>query len=275
MNANIPTDKYTLIIGAMKCGTTSLYSYLQGHPQICPAKVKEPEFFSKSPSNAANNINHYQDLWDFNPIKHKYVIEASTGYTKYPMKKNVPKNIYNYGIQPKFIYIIRNPFDRIISHFNFMQKSDSWSLGICDSHLINTSNYYLQLEQFKPYFPVENFLVLDFDTLKDNPKSILSDVYNFLGLSHDYYPETYSVANETKLMSKVERKLKTSKSNALINILPGPIKTIGKAVLRRVAPPPTKRKLSDKETKLIYDALKDDMKKLNQTYKFDTKKWGF
>lgn len=33
----IPVDAYALIIGAMKCGTSSLYDYLQGHPEICPA----------------------------------------------------------------------------------------------------------------------------------------------------------------------------------------------------------------------------------------------
>lgn len=45
MPGTIPHDRYLLIIGAMKCGTSSLYDYLSGHPQLCPALIKEPEYF--------------------------------------------------------------------------------------------------------------------------------------------------------------------------------------------------------------------------------------
>lgn len=38
-----------LIIGAMKCGTTSLYHYLCEHPNIVPAREKELHF-KKGPS---------------------------------------------------------------------------------------------------------------------------------------------------------------------------------------------------------------------------------
>ena len=33
-----------LIIGAQKCGTTSLYNYLIQHPQVCAASQKELHF---------------------------------------------------------------------------------------------------------------------------------------------------------------------------------------------------------------------------------------
>lgn len=35
------------IIGAMKSGTTSLYAYLNSHPQIYMSEFKEPEYFAK------------------------------------------------------------------------------------------------------------------------------------------------------------------------------------------------------------------------------------
>ena len=110
MTDRIPRDAYAIIIGSMKCGTTTLYSYLQGHPQICPSITKEPAFFTKNHPHAIQ-VDNYSDLWSYNESVHKYALEASTGYTKYPSEPNVAKNIYNYGIRPKFIYIIRNPFD--------------------------------------------------------------------------------------------------------------------------------------------------------------------
>ena len=104
MLAGIPKDAYVIIIGAMKCGTSSLYDHLQKHPEICPAIAKEPEFFSENQSQKIL-AESYNELWSFDGSVHKYALEASTGYTKYPSEPKVPKNIFDYGINPKFIYI--------------------------------------------------------------------------------------------------------------------------------------------------------------------------
>ena len=98
----IPRDAYVLIIGAMRCGTTSLYTYLQGHPAICPAITKESEFFSEHQFHGVS-VGNYCDLWTFDDTIHKYALEASTGYAKYPAEPNVARNIFFYGISPKFI----------------------------------------------------------------------------------------------------------------------------------------------------------------------------
>ncbi|MCD6186536.1 MAG: sulfotransferase domain-containing protein [Desulfuromusa sp.] len=235
MSNRIPRDAYAIIIGAMKCGTTSLYSYLKKHPEICPASVKEPEFFSENQGHGVQ-VENYRNLWTFDDTVHKYALEASTGYTKYPSEQNVPKNILDYGISPKFIYIIRNPFDRISSHFNFMQKNKSWLLNITDTHLINTSNYFLQLEQYKRYFPLEDILILDFDELRDNPALVLKRTYGFLDLSHRYFPKKYKVKNITETK---------------------------------------KHTLTDSDKEFVYNELKDGMANLYYTYGFEVRKWGF
>ena len=64
MADRIPKDAYAIIIGAMKCGTSSLYSYLEGHPEICPAVGKEPEFFSENQALTLQ-VDNYSDLWSF------------------------------------------------------------------------------------------------------------------------------------------------------------------------------------------------------------------
>ncbi len=43
-----------VIIGAMKCGTTSLYKYLDMHPEIRMSELKEPDFF----------VDTWEELWD-------------------------------------------------------------------------------------------------------------------------------------------------------------------------------------------------------------------
>ncbi len=273
MHNIIRPDAYAMIIGAMKCGTTSLYDYLQGHPEICPSITKEPEFFSENQGHGSN-VKDYNDLFSFDASTHKYALEASTGYTKYPMEPRVPENIFNYGINPKFIYLIRNPFDRITSHFNYMQKNASWLLDIDDSHIISTCNYFQQLEKYRQFFPAESILILDFDGLKNNPAMVLKQVYEFLNISSSYFPETYEIANVTQPESKFVRSLNRSKIAHLSKYVPKSLRQFGKTILQK-ASPPSKRILTNKEKEFIYNSLKEDMCSLHRDYGFNVSKWGF
>jgi hypothetical protein len=235
MSNTIPNDAYALIIGAMKAGTTSLFSYLQDHPEICPASIKEPEFFSQNQEHKPI-LNHYSDLWDFNTEIHKYALEASTGYSKYPIESSVPQSIFDYGLQPKFIYIVRNPFDRIESHLNFISPQDDLDKKNLYLRAIHFSKYMTQLERYFEYFSRESFLILDFDELCQSPESLLRKVYGFLDISSDYFPETYKVENIT------------------------PTKT---------------RRLSPAERAMIFDILKLDLYRFQKHYGFNIQKWGF
>ena len=62
----------------MKCGTTSLFSYLAEHPQIAPCSSKEPCFFSKE-DNWKKGYEWYQQLWKSKEIDWR-IIEATKYY---------------------------------------------------------------------------------------------------------------------------------------------------------------------------------------------------
>jgi len=68
----------------MKCGTSSLYSDFAKHPDDLPCITKEPEFFSEHQKHCYNGVTNYEDLWNFDPGVHRFALEVSTGYTKYP-----------------------------------------------------------------------------------------------------------------------------------------------------------------------------------------------
>ena len=91
MSQTIPDDGFVIIVGAMKAGTTSLFDYLKAHPAICPAMMKEPEYFTHYQHHGFRargiNIKQYSDLWQFDPSQHRYALEASTGYTKVPLRR--------------------------------------------------------------------------------------------------------------------------------------------------------------------------------------------
>ena len=148
--------KHIILIGAMKCGTTTLYDHLIKHPEIAEGIAKEPEFFSiNMGGNPELKKGKYIDKFLIDGGKHRFTLDASTGYTKYPAEEGVPGRIKEYGIDPYFVYIVRNPLERIKSHYNFMKRDVLWNEKIDSPHLINTSSYYMQLEQYTKHFSKE------------------------------------------------------------------------------------------------------------------------
>src|SRR5688572_7713518 len=117
-----------LIIGAAKAGTTSLYSYLNQHPQIFMSPVKEPNFFAlegeklnfRGPGDA-QVINRYSITQlesyraHFKGITQETCIgEASTLYLDHP---KAVERIQHYTPKARLITILRDPVERAFSNF--------------------------------------------------------------------------------------------------------------------------------------------------------------
>lgn len=261
-----------MIIGSMKSGTTSLFDYLIKHPEICPAIIKEPEYFSKKMGVEKYKKGQYIDLFNLDRGIHKFTLEASTGYTKFPTEKGVPERIKAYGLNPKFIYIVRNPFDRISSHYNFMKKNLDSKTKIDSLHSINISKYYTQIEEYRKYFPASSILILDFDELKNDPQSIYNTIFEFIGASKLNIEANYVVKNKTTPINIKKTKLKQSLYD-ISQWIPSYLKKFGNKILDFLYPV-RQEKLTKKQVKRIKRILKEDMCNLKKIYNIDVAKWG-
>lgn len=268
---------YALIIGAMKSGTTSLYEYLCSNPEICRCKTKEPNFFIDKNENKKDK-KVYSDLWNFNPRKNSYCLEASTGYTKYPFNKGVPYRIKKYGIKPKFLYIVRNPVERIESHYNFLRISKSTSVsGFTDRRLIEVSKYFKQMERFLRVFPnKERYKIVNFKRFIEDHKRVLEECKKFLGIKGDFKYEEIRPQNKTP---RRKTDLWISRMGNIKNII-GKMFSEGqrKKIKRFIGmfSPRTeyvKMKKSDRIT--LKNMLREDMHKFENEFNFDVSKWGF
>ena len=86
-------NRYCLLIGAMKSGTTALYERLCQHPAIARCTEKEPNYFS-NPEHYSRGIDWYQALWrDWDDDVHRWALEASTSYSKLPQPCDVVAKI--------------------------------------------------------------------------------------------------------------------------------------------------------------------------------------
>lgn len=94
------------IVGAPKCGTTSLAAWLSEHPQIYMSPVKEPHYFNRDGMYLTETLQDYDALFAGAAEKHLAVGEASTHYLY--SREAVP-GILDYQPDARFIVCIRNP----------------------------------------------------------------------------------------------------------------------------------------------------------------------
>ena len=207
-----------LIIGAMKAGTTSLHNFLGGHPEIFTSRsMKEPNLFLSM--DQCDRYNPFLD--EFTPRYYRYggktdeellqrmlqdysgqkmIGESSTEYTKHPFHgSQTPAIIKRNNRSMKFIYILRNPVERIVSHYLYMNQRFRMTVGdrmpvpsvngfneVLSRNLmrfLSPSLYAMQLERYLEHFDPSQFKVLLFEEMSLNVEATLQDIFRFLGVN--------------------------------------------------------------------------------------------
>eukprot|EP01111_Echinosteliopsis_oligospora_P016773 TRINITY_DN7077_c0_g1_i1.p1 TRINITY_DN7077_c0_g1~~TRINITY_DN7077_c0_g1_i1.p1 ORF type:complete len:347 (-),score=34.18 TRINITY_DN7077_c0_g1_i1:15-1055(-) len=102
-----------LIIGAMKCGTTSLDYYLQDHPSIVKHSLKEIRFFKKFYFSGIEWYSrHFKDV---DLTDGRLIGEATPGYLRWP---GAPDRMYLTVPNVKLIVALRDPSFRSYSQYH-------------------------------------------------------------------------------------------------------------------------------------------------------------
>ena len=177
------------IIGAMKSGTTSLHEYLSTHPDVYMSRIKEPGFFAECVKYYPKNFEWYMSL--FKDVKDEKIIgESSTHYTKLPLCEGVVQRLWEHNPEARFIYIMRHPVKRTISHYWYNVKCGGEHRDIItalkkNQEYISYSDYAYQLTPYIERFDKENILTLTFEDLTSRPDSTLKNVFNWLGVRSD------------------------------------------------------------------------------------------
>ena len=273
-------NNFVLIIGAMKCGTTSLFNYLAEHPQIAACSDKEPCFFSKK-DNWKKGYEWYQQLWNWNPDKHKIALEASTSYTRIPSYSNAAEKIAKVNAKFKFIYIMRDPLERIKSHYNyskikgFVETQNKTSKEI-DWRIIETTKYCKQIDEYYRRFPASDILLLDFTTLKQNPTHLLRKICLFLDIDSEYefkLSEAHNVSKNLIVNSPIWNLMKKNLllRSGIAKFIPQKQKNMLRSMLGSKFKEEIEFSTTQKQS--ILNELQSDLEKLKLHYNFDTSTW--
>ncbi len=182
------------IIGAPKAGTTSVHRYLDQHPGIQMSTVKEPRFFAGPengipyPPDWVGTRAEYESLFDPAAAVRG---ESSTDYATHPRREGVPARIKELVPDAKFIYLVRDPIARTISHYKMEvallgeRRTLREALGDFSdlrSPYLSPSLYATQLELYLSAFPRERILVLDQADLQGDRRATLREIFSFLSV---------------------------------------------------------------------------------------------
>lgn len=216
--------QYFFIIGAMKAGTTSLFKYLAGHPDLCPSSRKEPRVF-RNPGNPEQQRAEFLELFR-ERREERWCFEASTAYTKYPLFHGVPQRLCAVVPDARFVYLVRNPVERVWSQYvhNLAhgRESRSFVRALAERpDYLNTSRYYLQLTQYLDVVPRDRVLVRVFEEMVQDPAATVRAICEFLGVDATYYPTVGDVAyNASGDKRRAPRTLKMARTFGADEILP-------------------------------------------------------
>lgn len=195
------------IIGAPKCGTTSLAKWLSEHPNIYMSPIKEPFYYSSDIKNQKIRTFHeYKRLFEGVTGDHSAIGEASTTYLYSQVA--VP-NIEETLEYPKYIIMIRNPVDMAYSlhgqqlvsfNENIRSFPDAWALAEArqkgekvpprckDPKLLDYPGFCslgTLLERLFGYVERDRVLILVLDDVRANPRNEYLKVLDFLGVKDD------------------------------------------------------------------------------------------
>ena len=210
------------IVGAPKCGTTSLYKYLKGHPEIYLPEKKELHFFSaesikknaegpgdkEAISKICSDVDAYKAQFDNCP-SNKIAGDVSPSYLYY---YDVASSIKQFSPNAKIVIVLRNPAKKAFSQWSHMLRSGQESLSFRDGlkeepkrvsnawndmwHYIEGSRYARGVRHYLEVFGEERVKIILFEEMVDNTDSILAALFNFLGVDPSVKLDTATVHNE-------------------------------------------------------------------------------
>jgi hypothetical protein len=174
-----------IIIGAMKCGTTSLHFQLRRHPQIAMSRSKELNFFVEE-RNWKRGVEWYAARFrDGTPIRG----ESSPSYSWAARFPGVPIRMHAVVPDARLVYMVRDPIERLISHWVHTVADGTERRPLAevsaDDLYIDRSSYWRQISLYLDHYPSSRILIVAMEDLSRDPASTLRTVLEFLDVDPD------------------------------------------------------------------------------------------
>ena len=173
-----------VIIGAMKCGTSTLHDQLAAQPGFFLTDPKEPNYFS-DPEQFARGASWYASLFD-GAAEGELRGESSTHYTKLPTYPETVARLAAAVPEVRCVYVMRHPVDRLVSHYihEWSERTITTTLDQAARdvpRLVEYGCYAMQLAPFLERFGRDRVLPVFFERLMAEPQAEFERIGRFLG----------------------------------------------------------------------------------------------
>ena len=180
-----------IVIGAGKAGTTSLWGYLSGHPEVFTARQKELNFFTTE-HNWSLGLPWYEQQFEGAGLA-SAVGEASGNYTNWPEYAGVPERMARVIPDVRLLYVIRHPIERMVSAYRYLRiegrEHRTMEAAFRERQLyLNVSRYSSQIEQFLEHFARAQLHVVVSEDLRDRREETMRRVFSFLEVDPTIVP---------------------------------------------------------------------------------------
>ena len=295
------------IIGAPKCGTTSLFHWLSEHPEICSSKRKETWFFAGReldhldirPNHRHGSLSDY--LSCFKPVDECTRVKME-GSSHYLYSETALNFLSEFSPKPRIIVLLRNPANRIWSHFNYIRQravapvdipfaeyvdallngnakhdgifsQEPWVQHLLENQL-SYSNYHQHLGGWFERFPRDNILVMMFEELVMDTPSLVPDIADWAGVNPAYY-DGYAFKATNVTRSRVSESIRRCLKGYAAYIPRAVINTARQVVDKSLATGGIKMSPSDLSAiSRLKDFFKDPNQRLRSEFNLDLSSWA-
>jgi sulfotransferase family protein len=182
-----------IIIGGLKCGTTSIHHYLGLHPEIQMSKPKELNFFARE-LNWDLGLDWYASRFD---DRFEVRGESSPHYTNLPRFEGVAERIHEHCPDARLLYMVRDPIKRILSHWVHATGAGYETgdlvevLSGPDSSYVNRSKYWLQLQPYLERFERSQIEIVTQEELQTEREQAMRKAFAFAGVDETFVSEQF------------------------------------------------------------------------------------
>jgi hypothetical protein len=175
-----------IVIGAPKCGTSSLCDLLGQHPDVFMSTPKEIHFFGR---NDPTKTQAWYEAHFERAAGKAAVGEGSTSYTHPDIIHACAEAIHGLIPACRLIYMVRNPLKRLESDWK-MRAHEGWAEGASINDavgrqptLITQGAYWTNLNVYRRLFPDDQILVVFLEDFSRDPQAELSRCFAHLGVT--------------------------------------------------------------------------------------------
>lgn len=280
-----------IVIGVAKAGTTSLYRYLDQHPQIFMYPEKGTNFFGYEDARDWRwqdegdppLLRHFRvrtlEEYDaaFEGVSDEVAVgEVSPQYFRCP---TAAARIHEHIPDAKLVVSLRNPAERAFSGFLMRTRRGERVKSAHDDLTADASHvregfYFKRMKRYFDLFSRDQMKVILFDDFRRDPSKVMVDLFEFVGAETNFLPDTspqHNPANVPKSKAVNRLLYHPRMIRAVKSVLPQGVHGMAKRIRQmNLKPPPT---LPDDLRGALLEIYREDILKLESLLNRDLSVW--